>query len=58
MQAQVETLLWVGKLLSGAALLLVLITLVDIWRRASFPRISYGGIRIGRRRPEEADDDG
>jgi len=42
----VAALLQVGKVLSAIALAVVLLIIVNIWRRPSFPAVSYGSIRL------------
>jgi hypothetical protein len=42
----VQGLLLAGKVLSGIALAAVLAIIVNIWRRPSFPGVSYGSIRL------------
>jgi hypothetical protein len=49
-QGQVPLLFLAGKVLSGITLLVFLLALVDIWRRRSFPELSYGGLSLSQKR--------
>lgn len=42
----VGALLLAGKILSMIALVVVLLVIVNIWRRKSFPAVSYGSIQL------------
>jgi hypothetical protein len=44
--ANVTSWLLAGKVLSAVALVVVLVVIVNIWRRASFPAVSYGSIEL------------
>jgi hypothetical protein len=50
MQANIEILLTVGKALSALMLLVVLVAIVSVWRRRSFPSVGYGGVSLSYRR--------
>jgi len=50
MQANIEILLTVGKALSALMLIVVLVTIVSVWRRESFPSVGYGGVSLSFRR--------
>lgn len=46
----ISALLLVGKVLSAVALVVVLTVIVNIWRRSSFPAVSYGSIVLSHSR--------
>jgi hypothetical protein len=50
MTSHVQTILTIGIILSVVALLLVLVAVIDVWRRGAFPEISYGGITLSQKR--------
>lgn len=50
MTSHVQTILTIGIILSVVALLLVLVAVIDVWRRGAFPEISYGGITLSQGR--------
>lgn len=45
-----EMVLLIAKVLSGAALLVLLAAFVNLWRRPSVPPFSYGGVVLSQRR--------
>lgn len=49
-QGQIPLLFLAGKILSALMILFLLLTIIDIWRRRSFPGVSYGGISLSQRR--------
>jgi hypothetical protein len=49
-QGQIPFLFVAGKVLSGVIILVLVLSIVDIWRRQSFPELSYGGVSLSQKR--------
>ncbi len=49
-QGQLPLLFVAGKILSAIMILVLLLAILDIWRRRSFPDVSYGGISLSQKR--------
>lgn len=50
MTSNMETALTIAMVLSLVVLLLVVVAIINVWRRETFPEISYGGITLTQRR--------
>ena len=50
MPVDIDLLLTAGKALAAAMLILVLLAIVNVWRRGSFPDVTYGGVTLSRSR--------
>lgn len=49
-QGQLPFLFVAGKILSAIMILLLLLAILDIWRRRAFPDVSYGGKSLSQKR--------
>jgi hypothetical protein len=50
MPVDIELLLIAGKSLAAAMLTLVLVAIFNVWRRDSFPDVTYGGVTLSNSR--------